>query len=385
MDLQKWARAPLANIRAENGVAYIALTGLVVLSSHERPSQAIVLEDGTPLPGPANALHDEIRTLGHGRYSFWHEQVYFSASDNSDPRTNGRVYEFAYPPISSRVLIFLSKIFLKPSTREQEKNTPSSEEQSGESGSESIQTPVFQYIPWQTEMWERIGLKVSKEANLLDLGCGEGECVHQFRQAGYSISGCDISFPAEPQEQLRKYLEAGEIRKIQMIPYRLPFEDNSFDIVFSHQVFEHVMDYEGTLAEIKRVLKPDGYGVHIFPGRWKIRESHVYVPFASIIRSYWWLYFWALTGIRNEYQAGFSAQETANRNKKYLTQETNYLSRRQICRCVNHQFKECRFVEEAYFYPRYEKWFKKYPFLLPLYRAWFSDTDMRVLVFGNKK
>jgi hypothetical protein len=83
-------------IRHENGFAYIAATQCPGLGSHQAPSQACVLEDGIPLPGPANSPHEDIRRLGEGRYSFWHDSVYFATRDNSDPRTNGHCYAFTY-------------------------------------------------------------------------------------------------------------------------------------------------------------------------------------------------------------------------------------------------------------------------------------------------
>ena len=96
-----WARAPITGIQHGIGFAYIAPTDHPELSSDQHPSAARLFENGKPLPGPANDLHDDIRQIGQGRYSFWHDYVYFSASDNSDPRTNGRSYEFSYPwPIS---------------------------------------------------------------------------------------------------------------------------------------------------------------------------------------------------------------------------------------------------------------------------------------------
>lgn len=49
-------------------------------------------EDGRPLPHP-DALHDEIRNLGAGRYSVWGDTLYFAPPDDSDPRRNGRTYE----------------------------------------------------------------------------------------------------------------------------------------------------------------------------------------------------------------------------------------------------------------------------------------------------
>lgn len=48
-------------------------------------------EDDTRL-GPKASLHDDIRKYGQGRYSIWGAQLYFSASDDSDPKENGRTY-----------------------------------------------------------------------------------------------------------------------------------------------------------------------------------------------------------------------------------------------------------------------------------------------------
>ncbi|NQT15863.1 MAG: hypothetical protein HQ582_24115, partial [Planctomycetes bacterium] len=58
-------------------------------------SMLAVFEDGKPL-GRARAVHAQIRESGEGRYSHWtRATLYFSASDNTDPRTNGRKYEVA--------------------------------------------------------------------------------------------------------------------------------------------------------------------------------------------------------------------------------------------------------------------------------------------------
>jgi hypothetical protein len=58
-------------------------------------SALILYEDGKPL-GPARAVHAQIREHGQGRYSHWtRATLYFSTSDNSDPRVNGRKYRVA--------------------------------------------------------------------------------------------------------------------------------------------------------------------------------------------------------------------------------------------------------------------------------------------------
>lgn len=54
-----------------------------------------LLENGKSL-GPAHSSHEDIRRAGEGRFSHWGEGLYFSASDNTDPRTNGRAYAVRY-------------------------------------------------------------------------------------------------------------------------------------------------------------------------------------------------------------------------------------------------------------------------------------------------
>jgi hypothetical protein len=52
-----------------------------------------IYENGVPL-GPAHSADADIRELGKGRYSHWEDTLYFSSSDNSDPRTNQRRYTY---------------------------------------------------------------------------------------------------------------------------------------------------------------------------------------------------------------------------------------------------------------------------------------------------
>jgi 2-polyprenyl-3-methyl-5-hydroxy-6-metoxy-1,4-benzoquinol methylase len=57
-------------------------------------SRVVLLEDGAPL-WLRHTLHEEIRTRGRGAYSHWRDSLILSTSDNSDPNSNGRVYEIA--------------------------------------------------------------------------------------------------------------------------------------------------------------------------------------------------------------------------------------------------------------------------------------------------
>jgi hypothetical protein len=58
----------------------------------------LLFEDEVAL-GPPHTVHETIRKEGLGRFSHWQNTLFFSASDNSDPRTNGRDYRFYAPPL----------------------------------------------------------------------------------------------------------------------------------------------------------------------------------------------------------------------------------------------------------------------------------------------
>ena len=83
-----------AGVLHDEGHAY--LIPLRIAHSDASTSSTLeVYEDGRML-GPPHALHTEIRERGEGRYSHWINGIYFSASDNGDPRTNGRRYFVRY-------------------------------------------------------------------------------------------------------------------------------------------------------------------------------------------------------------------------------------------------------------------------------------------------
>ena len=63
-----------------------------------RPARSplVLLEDGVPV-GMAHSAHSAVRETGRGTYSHWGNALYFSASDNSDPRESGHSYSVVLP------------------------------------------------------------------------------------------------------------------------------------------------------------------------------------------------------------------------------------------------------------------------------------------------
>lgn len=59
----------------------------------ERRSNLMLYENDA-LIGFARSVHAPIREHGRGRFSHWNDWLVFSASDNTDPNTNSRIYSY---------------------------------------------------------------------------------------------------------------------------------------------------------------------------------------------------------------------------------------------------------------------------------------------------
>jgi SAM-dependent methyltransferase len=103
---------------------------------------------------------------------------------------------------------------------------------------------------------------------ILDVGCGLGFYVRRLRDFSEDVYGVDVD-PAN-------VAEASEtLPNIQVAPAEnLPFANDFFDVVLSHEVLEHVDDDRQAVAEAIRVLKPGGRLVIFVPNRLYPFETH---------------------------------------------------------------------------------------------------------------
>ncbi len=174
---------------------------------------------------------------------------------------------------------------------------------------------------------EDLGAPIRPPARVLDLGCGAGGLIKAACERGFDGWGCDfesgIHADSVDPKLAAEMLAGGRLLRIEP-PYRLPFEDATFDVVLSDQVFEHVQDFESTIAELHRVMKPGAIFLHTFPTRHCLLEGHLLVPLASWFHPRWWLVLWAALGVRNQFQHGLSVRETVERNERFLRDSVNY-------------------------------------------------------------
>jgi SAM-dependent methyltransferase len=93
---------------------------------------------------------------------------------------------------------------------------------------------------------------------VLEAGCGIATDGIRFARAGARYTGLDGSEPAIDLARQRFDHEQVEGRFVLGSVTDLPFQDASFDLVYSHGVIHHVLDTEAAVAEFHRVLRPGG-------------------------------------------------------------------------------------------------------------------------------
>ena len=237
------------------------------------------------------------------------------------------------------------------------------------------------------KIMKELGYNFGNESVFLDFGCGSGKLVRELCDLGYQAYGCGTRFLYEDNTGTEAMMRQNVIRPIDLNNYRLPFEDNTFDFVFSDSVFEHVQNYSESISEIARVLKPDGYCLHFFASRYVLIEPHIFVPFATIIQTNFWLYLWAVLGIRNEWTVSLKAKETSAWFYNYLREETNYLTKKQLLNHFGAHFNEVRFCEDLMLKhsPRKRKYLYSLSKILPFIPAMWSTFRSRVILTRSPK
>jgi SAM-dependent methyltransferase len=97
--------------------------------------------------------------------------------------------------------------------------------------------------------------------SVLEVGCGAGVDLARFAKGGARVTGVDLAASAIAlaranfaQQGLEGTFEVADAE-------RLPFADNSFDLVYAHGVVQYTANPQKLVDECHRVLKPGGDAV----------------------------------------------------------------------------------------------------------------------------
>jgi SAM-dependent methyltransferase len=111
------------------------------------------------------------------------------------------------------------------------------------------------------------------QGHVLENGCGVGMYLEKLAPEAVSIVGLEYDYlrAAEARQVVASFPNACILNAA---GEALPFPSNSFDLILSHEVLEHVADDRLAAAEMARVLRPGGRMVVFVPNRGYPFETH---------------------------------------------------------------------------------------------------------------
>ena len=121
----------------------------------------------------------------------------------------------------------------------------------------------FKRVFGETDLWEQ------NMGSVLDIGCGRGYEDALMASWGNKVIGTDIEESSEWKKQENENLKFEKANG-----EKLPYKDNSFDLVFSKDVLHHTANPKKMLEEAKRVCKKGGKVVFV--------EANRYNPIAYV-------------------------------------------------------------------------------------------------------
>ena len=113
---------------------------------------------------------------------------------------------------------------------------------------------------WASDEWRAArSLLAGRSGSALDVGAGRGIASYALARDGFSVTALEPNPSAlVGAAAIRGMAAVGgvTINVCEEFSERLPFENNSFDVVFARAVLHHTRDLKSACAEFFRILKP---------------------------------------------------------------------------------------------------------------------------------
>jgi len=105
----------------------------------------------------------------------------------------------------------------------------------------------------------------------LDIGCRDGYWSRKLEEIGYEVTAVDI----DSNYSKCQFADANK---------KLPFNDSTFDLIWSTEVLEHLENPSFSVSEMQRVLKPGGKILLTTPNSnvWLFRFLKTFVPIQKL-------------------------------------------------------------------------------------------------------
>lgn len=147
---------------------------------------------------------------------------------------------------------------------------------------------------------------LSSPQRILEIGSGRGALVRELLNLGHEVTGTEVN---------PEYMEYAEdqygvnLVAISTASTDLPFRSESFDMVVSFDVFEHIPKTKKHVEEVKRILAPGGSYLVCTPNKWtnipfeiwKEKSFTKYKEYHCSLHNYWQIQ-------KRFHEAGFSTR-----------------------------------------------------------------------------
>jgi len=141
---------------------------------------------------------------------------------------------------------------------------------------------VYQLMPYRKLLWDAyVALDLQPGMRVLDAGCGTGNFEHFIAEKNHPPVDIDaVDFSSGMLVRAReKCAGLDHVRFTEAnLNGKLPFEDSTFDRIVSINVLYALEDWDHTVAELLRVLKPEG--------RMVLTSSHSEFKFGPVLKDH---------------------------------------------------------------------------------------------------
>lgn len=158
-------------------------------------------------------------------------------------------------------------------------------------GNEYPTEPLIRYISnlrkssvnkkeYFNDIGKELNFKRNFKGKALEIGFGTIANLLFLKNKGFSCTGLEVS--ENSVKRSKQYIEINKIKKIKTYYWKdskkIPFKNNSFDLIIGLQCVYYNLEFENFLKEIKRVLKPNGKFFFSF-----FSDKHDYIKYTDLV------------------------------------------------------------------------------------------------------
>lgn len=141
---------------------------------------------------------------------------------------------------------------------------------------------------WHERRFKKVGQLSDKlEGKILDIGSADGVFSRYILKKTQAKKLIGIDVLKTSVDWANKHWRTKKISFKQADAHNLPFKDNEFEAVYALEVLEHTAEPKKVFLEVKRVLRPGGYGMFLVP-----TDSFLFRLIWWFVTEFWWAKIW---------------------------------------------------------------------------------------------